>query len=97
KTSIHITIKCNAKIKIIHLKETEIIQFEYYKNILNYIYTIEDINKLKYPEIIRQIVTDKACKSYSPIAIVITVKEFAKKEDLISIAQYLYRKEVTNI
>ncbi len=60
--------------------------------------TLEESERLKRSQVIRNLVEQKAIKNYSPPAIVSTVKEFAtEKLDLDSGVKELKYREVTNI
>ncbi len=61
-------------------------------------HTLEESERLKHSQVIRNLVEQKAIKNYSPLVIVSAVKEFAtEKLDFDSNVKKLKYKEVTNI
>ena len=61
-------------------------------------HTLEESERFKHSQVVRNLVEQKAIKNYLPSAIVFAVKEFAtEKLDFDSNVKKLKYKEVTNI
>ena len=61
-------------------------------------HTLEESERFKHSQVVRNLVEQKAIKNYLPSAIVFAVKEFAtEKLDLDSSVKELKRREVINI
>jgi hypothetical protein len=89
---------CNAKIKITWLMSSEVVQIERYKDSPDHTHPIQDIDRIKRPQVVRDLVEQEARKNYPSPAIVSAVKEYGTDNlSLGSSVQELKRKEVTNI
>lgn len=89
---------CNAKIKITWLMSSEVVQIERYKDSPDHTHPIQDIDRIKRPQVVRDLVEQEARKNYPSPAIVSAVKEYGTDNlSLGSTVRELKRKEVTNI
>ncbi|RHZ67799.1 hypothetical protein Glove_299g65 [Diversispora epigaea] len=74
------------------------VYIERYQDSPDHIHTIEESEKLKRSQFVRNLVEQETIKNYLPPAIVNAIKEYAiEKLDLSSSVKELRRKEVTNI
>jgi MULE transposase domain len=89
---------CSAKIKIKWLVSEKKVQIERFGESPNHSHPIEDSEKLKRSQVVRDLVIQEAIKNYRPPEIVSAVKEYATEElNLGKSVKELSRKEVTNI
>ncbi|CAB4381504.1 unnamed protein product [Rhizophagus irregularis] len=89
---------CSAMIKVLWIASSEVVQVERYKNSPNHIYSLSEVDKLKWPKVIKSLVEIEAAKNYPPSAITSAVKEYIMLElDLDECTRELKHKEVTNI
>ncbi|CAB4397821.1 unnamed protein product [Rhizophagus irregularis] len=85
-------------IKVLWIASLEKVQVERYNNSSNHTYSLLEIDRIKRPKVIRDLVEVEAAKNYSPPAITSAVKEYTTLElNLGECARELKRKEVTNI
>lgn len=89
---------CFAKINVIWIASSKIVQVERYKNSSNHTHSLLEIDRIKRPKAIRSLVEIEAAKNYSPPAITSAIKEFATSNlGLGECVSELKRKEVANI
>ncbi|POG67678.1 hypothetical protein GLOIN_2v1481403 [Rhizophagus irregularis DAOM 181602=DAOM 197198] len=85
-------------IKVLWIASSEVVQVERYKNSPNHTHSLSEVDRLKWPKVIRSLVEIEAAKNYPPPAITSAVKEYVTLElDLGEYARELKRKEVMNI
>src|SRR5438034_1023632 len=85
-------------IKVLWIVSLEKVQVKRYNNSSNHTHFLLEIDRIKQPKVIRNLVEVKAAKNYLPLAITSAVKEYATLElNLGEYARELKRKEVTNI
>ncbi|CAB4473317.1 unnamed protein product [Rhizophagus irregularis] len=76
----------------------EVVQVERYKNSPNHTHSLSEVDRLKWPKVIRSLVEIEVAKNYPPPAITSAVKEYATLElDLGKCTRKLKRKKVMNI
>ncbi|RHZ85584.1 hypothetical protein Glove_64g118 [Diversispora epigaea] len=98
KTKICPSYLCFAKIKVTRFITEGKVHVEHFQNSPNHTYSLEESDKIKRPQIIRNLVEQEALKNYRPPAILNAVKEYAaERMDLDACVKELRRKEVTNI
>ena len=98
QTSVRPSNICNAKIKITWLISSQIVRVERYNDAPDHTHPIQDVDRIKRPQAIRDLVEQEAKKNYPSPAIVNAVKEYGTDSlSLGSTVQELKRKEVTNI
>ena len=89
---------CSAIVKVFWIASSNVVQVERYKNSPNHTHSLLEIDRVKQPEVIRNLVEIEAAKNYSPPAITSAIKKYATLElGLGKCARELKRKEVTNI
>ncbi|PKY31702.1 hypothetical protein RhiirB3_393511 [Rhizophagus irregularis] len=72
----------------------QVVQVERYKNSPNHTHSLSEVDRLKWPKVIRSLVEIEAAKNYPPPAITSAVKEYVTLElDLGEYAHELKRKE----
>ena len=85
-------------IKVLWVVSSKKVQVERYNNSFNYTHSLLEVDRMKQPKVIRDLVEIEAAKNYSPPAITSAVKEYATLElSLGECARELKRKEVVNI
>jgi MULE transposase domain len=85
-------------VKVFWIASSNVVQVERYKNSPNHTHSLPEIDRIKWPEVIRNLVEIEAAKNYSPPAITSAIKEYATLElGLGECARELKRKEVINI
>ncbi|RHZ57425.1 hypothetical protein Glove_388g20 [Diversispora epigaea] len=98
KTKIRPSYLCFAKIKVTRFITEGKVHVERFQNSPNHTHSLEESDKIKRPQIIRNLVEQEALKNYRPPAILNAVKEYAaERMDLDACVKELRRKEVTNI
>ncbi|RHZ51825.1 hypothetical protein Glove_469g15 [Diversispora epigaea] len=98
KTKIRSANLCFIKIKVSRFITEKKVYIERYQDSPDHTHTIEESEKLKRSQFVRNLVEQEAIKNYPPPAIVNAIKEYAiEKLDLSSSVKELRRKEVTNI
>ncbi len=98
KTKIRSSNLCFAKIKVSRFITKGKVRIERYQDNPNHMHTLEESERLKRSQVVRNLVEQEAIKNYSSPAIVSAVKEFAtEKLDLSSSVKELKCREVTNI
>ncbi|CAB4390823.1 unnamed protein product [Rhizophagus irregularis] len=89
---------CSAMIKVLWIASSEKVQVERYNNSSNHTHSLLEIDRMKRPKVIKDLVEVEVAKNYSPLAITSAVKEYATLElNLGECARELKRKKVTNI
>ncbi len=89
---------CHAKMKVSWIASSKVVQVEWYKNSSNHTHSLLEIDRIKQPKAIRNLVEIEAVKNYSPPVITSAVKEYATlKLGLGECAHELKCKEVANI
>ena len=89
---------CFAKIKVQYYISEQKVRVERFKDSPDHSHSIEESEKLKRSQAIRDLVVQEAIKNYRPPEIVSAVKEYATNElDLGESVKELRSKEVTNI
>src|ERR1700722_17224809 len=85
-------------IKVLWVVFSEKVQVERYNNSSNHTYSLLEVDRMKRPKVIRDLVEIEAVKNYSPPAITSAVKEYETLElSLGECARELNCKEVANI
>ncbi|KAI8363196.1 hypothetical protein B0O80DRAFT_523811 [Mortierella sp. GBAus27b] len=97
KTHARAAIPCAASIKVTKIASTERIRVERYKSTPDHTHTLDDVDKIKRPAIIRELIEEQASKHQSPPEIVAIVREIAQRKGLGEVAMHLHRDEVANI
>ncbi|RHZ76598.1 hypothetical protein Glove_195g8 [Diversispora epigaea] len=98
KTKIRPPNLCFAKIKVTRFFQEGKVKIERFPDSPNHMHSLEESDKVKQPQIIRNLVVQEAIKNYRPPAILNAVKEYAsEKMDLGTSVKELRLKEVTNI
>ncbi|RHZ88905.1 hypothetical protein Glove_20g12 [Diversispora epigaea] len=98
KTKIRPPNLCFAKIKVTRFFQEGKVKIERFPDLPNHMHSLEESDKVKRPQIIRNLVVQEAIKNYRPPAILNAVKEYAsEKMDLGTSVKELRLKEVTNI
>ena len=62
---------CSAMIKVLWIVSSEKVQVERYNNSFNHTHSLLEVNRMKWPKVIRDLVEIEAAKNYSPLAITI--------------------------
>ena len=89
---------CFAKIKVYWMASSKVVQVERYKDSPDHTHSLLEIDRIKRPKVVRDLVENEAIKNYSPPAITSAIKEYAtEKLGLGECVRELKRKEVTNI
>ncbi|KAK3809198.1 MAG: hypothetical protein J3Q66DRAFT_353196 [Benniella sp.] len=97
KTHARAAVPCEASIKITHVVSTKKTRVERYKSTPDHSHTLDDVDKIKRPAALRELIEEQVWKDYSPPEIVAIVKEVAQRKGLGEIAMHLHRDEVANI
>ncbi|KAF9345936.1 2,5-diamino-6-(ribosylamino)-4(3H)-pyrimidinone 5'-phosphate reductase [Mortierella sp. NVP85] len=97
KTHARAAVPCEASIKITHVVATKKTRIERYKSTPDHSHTLDDVDKIKRPAALRELIEEQVWKDYSPPEIVAIVKEVAQRKGLGEIAMHLHRDEVANI
>ena len=98
KTKIRLSNLYFAKIKVSWFITEGKVQIERYQDNPNHMHTLEESERLKRSQVVRNLVKQEAIKNYSPPAIISAVKEFTtEKLDLNSSIKELKHRKVTNI
>ncbi|RHZ77859.1 hypothetical protein Glove_170g31 [Diversispora epigaea] len=98
KTKIRPSHLCFAKIKVQKFVAEGKVCVERFENSPDHTHSLEESDKVKRPQAIRNLVEQEAIKNYRPPAILNAVKEYAAETmDLKSSVKELRLKEVTNI
>ncbi|RHZ58975.1 hypothetical protein Glove_366g25 [Diversispora epigaea] len=98
KTKIRPPNLCFVKIKVTRFFQEGKVKIERFPDSSNHMHSLEESDKVKRPQIIRNLVVQEAIKNYRPPAILNAVKEYAsEKMDLGTSVKELQLKEVTNI
>ncbi|RHZ57021.1 hypothetical protein Glove_395g66 [Diversispora epigaea] len=98
KTKIRLSNLCFAKIKVSRFVMEKKVRVERFKDSPNHTHPLEDSDRLKCPQVIRNLVEQEAIKNYRPPAILSAVKEYVtEKMDLSASVKELRTKEVVNI
>jgi hypothetical protein len=89
---------CCAKIKIQRYTSEQKVRIEQFKDSPNHSHSLEEIGRLKCPQIVQDLVIQETQKNYRPPEIASTIKEYATKHlDFRESVKELTRKEVTNV
>ncbi len=89
---------CSAMIKVFWIASSKVVQVERYKSSPNHTHSLSEVDRIKQPKVIRDLVEIEAAKNYSPPAITSAIKEYATlKLGLGECVRELKRQEVTNI
>ncbi|RHZ62870.1 hypothetical protein Glove_334g92 [Diversispora epigaea] len=87
-----------AKIKVQRFVTEEKVHVEHFENSPDHTHSLDKSDKVKHPQVIRNLVEQEAIKNYHPPAILNAVKEYATETmNLNSSVKELRLKEVTNI
>lgn len=97
KTNARVAVPCEASIKITEVASTQRIRVERFKSTPEHTHTLDDVDKIKRPAALRELIEEQAGNSYSPPEIVAIVKEIAQRKGLGDVAMHLHRDEVANI
>lgn len=97
KTAIYIPVECGASIKITWIISTSTVCVEWPKDTPDHTHSIEDVNKITCPAIIKDMIAKEASKPYCPPAIVAIIKELTSKDGLEDLVSHLHHQEVDNI
>jgi hypothetical protein len=85
-------------IKVSWIVSSKVVQVERYKSSPNHTHSLLEVDRIKRPKVIRNLVEIEATKNYSPPAITSAVKEYATlKLDLGECMRELKHQKVTNI
>ena len=82
---------------VIHILTSNMVRIERYRLSPDHLHSLQDVDQVKRPTIVRNLIIKEATKPYSPPAIVSTVKELADKEGIGATASFTNRVEVANI
>ncbi|RHZ85353.1 hypothetical protein Glove_66g168 [Diversispora epigaea] len=98
KTKIRPSHLCFVKIKVQRFVAERKVHVERFENSPDHTHSLDESDKVKRPQVIRNLVEQEAIKNYRPPAILNAVKEYAAETmDLNSSVKELRLKEVTNI
>src|SRR4051812_506252 len=85
-------------IKVFWISSLKVVQIERYKNSSNHTHSLSEVNRIKWPKVIKSLVEIKVTKNYSSPVITFAIKEYATLElGLDKYVRELKCKEVTNI
>ncbi|KAG0340077.1 hypothetical protein BG004_006554, partial [Podila humilis] len=76
---------------------TSTVRVEWHNDSPDHTHSLEEVDKMKRPDIIKDMIAKEANKPYRPPAIVATIKELSSNGDLKDLASHLHRQEVDNI
>ncbi|KAF9998378.1 hypothetical protein BGZ80_006797 [Entomortierella chlamydospora] len=96
-TSVRAPMECKIKIRVVHTDADQMTCIERYDETPDHCHTLEDSDKVKRPQAVRQMMINEARKAYRPPAIVVAVKDLAAGQGLEEVNPHISRKEVSNI
>ena len=90
-------VECDIVIRVTEMKQTMITLVEHYKGASTHSHSIEDVDLVKLPSAIVNLVSQEAKKPYKPPSIVVAVTELARDQGLGEVVDKLTRDKVANV